>query len=75
MLYANNIGVNSNGAISDQKMSKFFVSHMEGHMGANVGCQKLEIGFTKGSMVGTGWSRKQRGCVPLFQVLLKLMLT
>jgi hypothetical protein len=49
-----------NGAVSDQKISKFFVSQLEkslaGHVGVNTAYSKLGKGITKWSMVSPGGS-------------------
>jgi hypothetical protein len=41
--------VNNNVAISDQKISKFFVPHMEESMAGHVGMVELGRGITKGT--------------------------
>jgi hypothetical protein len=67
---------NGNGVVSGQKISKFFVSHVEesmaGHMGVNGVYYKLGKGNTKGGMMGLGERWEQRESLFLFQVLLKL---
>jgi hypothetical protein len=71
--------VNGNGAVCDQKISKFFVAHEEesmiGHVDVNGVYYKLGRRITKGGMVGPCGTWKQRKSLSLFQVLLKLKLT
>jgi hypothetical protein len=64
-------GVKGNHVACDQKISKFFVSHVE----ESTAGHKLGRGITKGDMVGPGGTWKQTKGLSVFQVLLKLMLT